>query len=253
MLCSDGCSVGRALSWIPIEIRNRAIIALLNTTGIRVAALRTLRGKHVNIWTRCIKQDPCEVSTKFGKHIRAYCLDLGSGLPDAILDWPRWRQAHGFGADAPFFLPDRYMQPNGMGLGYRSAQTDAPECVKSDAPSQRIIRNAAQAAGISEESISSHGFRKVLHPFISNQGNMMIIKEVPLQFNLGHTPTEMIRKHYASMQDDERQAILDELCLRALSHRSNVELYLAIERNWITEADPDYTRAKRVDERNAAG
>ncbi len=64
-----------------------AIIAVLNTTGIRVAALRTLRGKHVNIWTRCIKQDPCEVSTKFGKHIRACCLDLGSGLPDAICNW----------------------------------------------------------------------------------------------------------------------------------------------------------------------
>ncbi|WP_339761596.1 hypothetical protein [uncultured Hoeflea sp.] len=160
---------------------------------------------------------------------------------------------NGFGANAPFFLTDRYIQPNGIGLGYRSAETDAPECVKLDAPIQRIIRDAAQAAGSLVKGISSHDFRKVLHPFLSNQGNMMIIEEVALQFNLGHTPTEMIRKHYASIQDDERQAILDELCRRALSHRSNVALYLAIERNWITEADPDDTRAKRIDERNAAG
>ena len=53
----------------PIELRNRAIIALLITTGIRVAALITLRGKHVNTMTRWINQDPREVNTKFSKHV----------------------------------------------------------------------------------------------------------------------------------------------------------------------------------------
>ena len=238
---------------IPIELRNRAIIALLITTGIRVAALVTLRAKHVNTHTRWINQDPREVSTKFGKHIRTYCLDLGSGLLDAIQQWARWRQAQGFGTDAPFFLPDRYMQPNGIGLGYRSAETEAPECWKSDAPIQRIIKDAAQAAGIPAEGISSHDFRKILHPYLSKRGSMAIIEEVALQRNLGHTPTEAIRKHYASMLDGEREAILDELCRRALSHRSELELYLAIDRGELSQADPDYTRAKRIHERNSAG
>ena len=44
----------------------------------------------------------------------------------------------------------------------------------------------------------------------------MIIEEVALQLNLGHTPTETIRKHYAYMQDSEREEIVDELCRRAL-------------------------------------
>lgn len=144
-----------------IELRNRAIIAMLVATGIRVAALITLRGKPVNTQTRWINQDPREVSTKFGKHIRTYCLDLGSGLLGAIRDWARWREANGFGSNAPFFLPDRYRQPNAIGFGYRSAETEAPECWNSDAPIQRIIKDAAQSAGISDESISSHDFRKV--------------------------------------------------------------------------------------------
>jgi site-specific recombinase XerD len=237
----------------PIELRNRANIALLITTGIRVAALVTLRGKHVNTHTRWINQDPREVSTKFGKHIRTYCLDLGSGLLDAIREWARWRQANGFREEAPFFLPDRYIQPNAIGFGYRSAETEAPECWKSDAPIQRIIKDAAQSAGISDESISSHDFRKVLHPFLSKRGSMAIIEEVALQLNLGHTPTETIRKHYASMPDCEREAILDELCRRALSHRSELELYLAIDRGELSEKDPDYTRAQRIYERNSAG
>ncbi|MCY0151670.1 site-specific integrase [Hoeflea alexandrii] len=237
----------------PIEVRNRAVIAMLTTTGIRVAALVTLRGKHVNIMTRWINQDPREVNTKFSKHIHTYCLDLGYGLLDAIQEWDRWRQANGFGRDAPFFLPDRYIQSNAIGLGYRSAETSVPECWKSDDPIQRIIKDAAQAADIPEENISSHDFRKILHPFLSKRGSMAIIEEVALQLNLGHTPTETIRKHYASMQNGEREEILDELCRRALSHRTELELYLAFERGEITLADPDYERARGIYERNSEG
>ncbi|MEQ8740600.1 MAG: tyrosine-type recombinase/integrase, partial [Hoeflea sp.] len=235
----------------PIELRNRAIIAMFITTGMRVSALITLRGKHVNMHTRWINQDPREVRTKFSKHIRTYCLDLGSGLLDAIRDWARWREENGFVADAPFFLPDRYMQPNAIGLGYRSAETEPPECWRSDAPIQRVIKDAAQAAGISEEGISSHGFRKVLHPFLSKRGKMEGFEEVALKLNLGHTPTETTHKHYALMQDSDREEALDEVCRRALSNRSELELYLAFERREINSADPDYERAKGIYERNS--
>lgn len=68
----------------PIELRNRAIVATFIVKGIRIAALITLRGKHVNTQTRWINQDPREVNTKLGKHIRTYCLDLGHGLLDAM-------------------------------------------------------------------------------------------------------------------------------------------------------------------------
>ena len=108
----------------PVELRNRAIIAMLIVTGLRIAALIILRGKHVNPHTRWIKHDPREVNTKLGKHIRTYCLDLGSGLLSAIAQWAQWRDMNGFGEDAPFFLPDRYIQSNKIGLGYRPAATD---------------------------------------------------------------------------------------------------------------------------------
>jgi len=158
-----------------------------------------------------------------------------------------------FGADAPFFLPDRYIQPNAIGLGYRSAEAETRDCWKSDAPIQRIIRDAAQAAGIPEDNISSHDFRKVLHPFLSKRGSMAIVEEVALQLNLGHEPGSTIRKHYAYLQDSQREQILDEICRRALSHRTELELYLAFERGEITSADPDYERAKGIYERNSAG
>src|SRR5699024_1059719 len=87
----------------PIELRNRAIVAMFIVTGMRIAALITLRGKHVNIRTRWVNQDPREVNTKLSKHIRTYLLDLGSGFLEALDEWVTWRNSNGFGQDAAFF------------------------------------------------------------------------------------------------------------------------------------------------------
>lgn len=233
-----------------VELRNRAIVAMFITTGMRIAALVSLRGKHVNTRTRWINQDPREVDTKFGKHIRTYCLDLGSRLLEALDEWTEWRTSNGFDQDAPYFLPDRYIQPNVLGLGYRGNQTEPVQCWKSEDPPQRIIKEAAEAAGILEDSISSHDFRKVLHPFLAKRGNMTIKDEIALQLNLGHTPQEIIRKHYSSMLDSEREEVLDDLCRRALTNRSELDLYLAFERGDIPVTDLDYRRAKEIYHRN---
>lgn len=235
----------------PVEIRNRAIIAMFATTGIRVAALSTLRGKHVNIDTRWINQDPREVDTKFGKHIRTYCFDLGHGFLDAIREWWRWRTNNGFGDNGAFFLPDRYLQPNSIGLGFKPASEGPAQCWKSDDPVQQIIKNATRLAGFDPAAIASHDFRKVIHPFLARRGGMTVAEEVALQLNFGQTPTEIIRKHYALMSEQEREAILGELCRRALSDHSELELYLAFQRGELTEADPDFERARDIFRRHA--
>ncbi|MBV2145054.1 tyrosine-type recombinase/integrase [Falsochrobactrum sp. TDYN1] len=235
----------------PVELRNRAIVAMFIVTGIRIAALVTLLGKHVNIRTRWINQDPREVDTKLGKHIRTYCLDLGSGLLEALDAWADWRGSNGFDHDAPFFLPDRYIQPNALGFGYKGNQTEPAQCWRSEDSVQRIIKEAAQAAEVLSGNISSHDFRKILHPFLTKRGNMTIKDEVALQLNLGHTPQEIIRKHYSSMQDSEREEVLDDLCRRAMTNRSELDLYLAFERKEIAESDPDFRRAKEIYNRNA--
>jgi site-specific recombinase XerC len=234
----------------PLEIRNRAIIAMFICTGIRIAALTTLRGKHVNVHTRWINQDPREVETKFGKHIRTYCLNLGTEFLEAIMAWSKWREQNGFCGNDPFFLPDRYVQPNSVGLGYKPASAEPAQCWKSTDPVQQIVKQAAEAAGYVELNVTSHDFRKVAHPFLAKRGAMTIPEEVALQLNFGHTPVETIRKHYADMQENRREEILEELCRRALSHRSELELYLGYQRNEIPETHADFRRAKDIFERN---
>jgi site-specific recombinase XerC len=234
----------------PIRTRDRAIVAMFIVTGIRVAALISLSGKHVNMSTRWVNQDPREVNTKNSKRIRTYMLDLGSGLLEAIRAWNSWRTANGFGDNAPFFLADRYIEPNALGFGYQRAIEGHAECWKSIEPVNRIIKDAAAAADFSPEDISSHDFRKCLHPFLAKRGHMIVRDEVALQLNLGHTPTEVTRKHYAAMPDSEREEILDDLCRRALGARPDLQLYLGYMRGEITQGDPDYPAAKALYERN---
>ena len=234
-----------------LDIRNRAIVAFFICTGIRVAALISLRGRHVNMRTRWVNQDPREVDTKNGKHIRTYCLDLGPGLIEAITHWANWRSQAGFGDNDAFFLPDRHIQANQVGLGYRPASAEPAPCWKSDDPVQKIIKDAAYAAGFTGLTISSHDFRKVTQPFLARRGAMMVSDEVALQMNFGHTPQETIRKHYALMSEADRERILDELCRRALSDRSELDLYLAFERGEIAETHPDHRRAQGIYRNNA--
>lgn len=132
----------------PIEVRNRAIVALLIVTGIRINALVTLLGKNVNIDTRWINQDPRDVHTKNRKHIRTYCLDLGHGLFEAIQAWSNWRQQNGFGDQDAFFLPDRHIQSNSAGLGYKPASDEPAECWKSQEPVRGDHQNSGRGRGI---------------------------------------------------------------------------------------------------------
>ncbi len=230
----------------PIELRNRAIIAMFAVTGIRIAALSTLRGKHVNMDTRWINQKPPEVVTKYGKHIRTYCLDLGHGLLDAIRQWARWRADNGFGDNDAFFLPDCYLKSNAIGLGFKPASGDPALCWKSEDPAQQIVKNAVKLAGFDPNEISSHDFRKTIDPYLAKHGDMNVFQEVALELNFGQTPRETIRKYYARMLESEREATLDELCRRATSGRTELLLYLGYERGEINETDPDYERARKI-------
>ena len=48
------------------------------------------------------------------------------------------------------------------------------------------------------------------------------------------------------MSDNDRETTLDDLCRRALTSRTELDLYVAYERGEIAETDPDYSRAKEI-------
>lgn len=230
----------------PIDFRNKAMIALLIMTGIRVDALASLRGKHVDVRSYWINQAPPGARTKHDKPVRSYCLDLGCGMREALRRWADWRERSGFGRDDAFFLPYRFIGPNQIGLGHRPAQADQSAAPWRQSDSVRaIVKCAAQAAGLADLDVGPHDLRRMIHPYLASNADMSERHKIALQLNLGHTPRETIHKHYTSMTDTQRQDVLDELC-RMIRGRSDPDLVLAFERDLIPESDPDYERARRV-------
>jgi site-specific recombinase XerC len=60
-----------------IECRDRAVMALLLLTGMRDAALVTLKIKHISVERNHVFQDPRQVATKFSKPIETFFLPVG--------------------------------------------------------------------------------------------------------------------------------------------------------------------------------
>ena len=87
-----------------IERRNRAIIAFLALTGIRVGAMISLRMKHVNMLDECIVQDAREVNTKFSKTSVVTFFPVGDAIRDVFIDYVSFlRKEQMFGPEDPLF------------------------------------------------------------------------------------------------------------------------------------------------------
>jgi site-specific recombinase XerD len=59
-------------STTPQQKRDKAVFALLCLTGVRVAALVSLKTKHIDLTEQSVTQNPREVATKFGKVIDTF-------------------------------------------------------------------------------------------------------------------------------------------------------------------------------------
>ena len=85
-----------------VQHRDRALMALLLLTGMRDAAVVSLRIKHISIERGYVFQDPREVNTKFSKPIETFFYPVGEDVAAIVNDWvrgnpgeaaPLWREA----------------------------------------------------------------------------------------------------------------------------------------------------------------
>lgn len=70
-----------------IEKRDRAMIALVALTGVRIGALISLKIKHLDLVQELLVQNPREVTTKARKPIYSFLLPLSVFLKQVLFDW----------------------------------------------------------------------------------------------------------------------------------------------------------------------
>lgn len=122
--------------------RDRALIAFIFLTGIRNAAVVSLRIKHLNLELRLVTQHAREVGTKIGKNMLTSFFPVGVDIERIVIDWVRERVAGGAGPDDPLFpaTPSRFVEP-----------LSAPQNTdfwKTTNPVRRVFEMACGVAGV---------------------------------------------------------------------------------------------------------
>lgn len=141
-----------------IQKRNRALIAFLILTGIRVTALTSLKIKHAFIEEGYIEQDPNEVNTKFSKKIITYFFPVGDNISNIVIDWINFLKTEkNFGYDAPIF-PKTKLTVDENTQFKRDCLDD--QHWQSATPIREIVKAAFKQAGL--PYYHPHSFRDTL-------------------------------------------------------------------------------------------
>ncbi|OGT08324.1 MAG: hypothetical protein A2X78_03065 [Gammaproteobacteria bacterium GWE2_37_16] len=152
------CVVEEMPAETEIQKRDRALIAFLVLTGVRVTAIASLKIKHVFLEEGYVEQDPNEVKTKFSKKITTYFFPVGEFLRDVFIDWVNFlKNEKHFDYDCPLFPKTKLeLDKNNQFVGER---LDV-EHWQSTTPIRGIVETAFEEAGFFR--YTPHAFRHTL-------------------------------------------------------------------------------------------
>lgn len=187
-----------------LEKRDRALIAMILLTGIRVSAAITLKLKHVRA-DGSIFQDAKEVKTKFGKTQTTYCFRVGSEIRQIFQDYVHHLRTNLlWGEDDPLFPStrqaldeQRWLRPIGLSKNHW----------KTSDPVRKIFKRAFEAVGV--PYYSPHSIRRTL----ARLGERICSTPEELKAwsqNLGHDEL-MTTFGYGAVPLQEQAAILARL------------------------------------------
>ncbi|WP_269085832.1 tyrosine-type recombinase/integrase [Palleronia salina] len=200
----------RALAMMPTatprDLRDRAVVALLCLTGIRVSALVSLRIKHVDLAEKSVTQNPREVATKFGKRMETF---FAKGFDEAEAALAAWLAhldaAELYGPDDPLF-PATATAPSANDGFWVSGFLRRPW--RSTEVVRKIVREAFEAAGI--PNYGPHAFRHMLARDAAKNAKS-VAELIATSQNLGHTDVLTTLRSYGQIDRDRQRTLITGL------------------------------------------
>jgi len=197
----------RALSLMPEEtprdMRDKAVFALLCLTGIRVAALVSLRIKHIDLFEKSVTQNPREVATKFGKNIDTFFAKSFEDAEKVLAAWiTHLDEVALYGPDDPLF-PATAIAANGN-TGFSAAGFERRPW-KSTEPVRKIVNRAFARAGM--PNYGPHAFRHMLARHAANTANS-VAEFVANSQNLGHTDILTTLRSYGQISRERQRELI---------------------------------------------
>ncbi|MEM7238762.1 MAG: tyrosine-type recombinase/integrase, partial [Pseudomonadota bacterium] len=202
----------RALAAMPVatprELRNKGVFALLCLTSIRVAALVSLRIKHVDLTEKSVTQDPREVATKFGKRIDTFFARDFEEAEEALRAWiAHLDEVALYGPDDPLFPATAIAAQSNAGFkatGFQRRPWQSTE------PVRKIVRVAFEAVG--QPNYGPHSFRHMLARHSVNTSTS-VAEFVANSQNLGHTDVLTTLRSYGQIsRERQRELVTGKSC-----------------------------------------
>ena len=202
--------VRHALTRMPaesaIETRDRAIVALLLLTGIRVKALTGLKLRHVDLNACCIFQDAREVHTKFSKTVRTHFLPVGADVEGIFADYVAFLRGELLWSEDDPLFPKTTLIRGTSGLfepvGLERAHW------KTDASIRNVVKTAFSAHGL--PPYGPHSFRKTLTRY-----GLTICKSAEemkaWSQNTAHEDIMTTLRSYGAVSEDRQREIFNKM------------------------------------------
>lgn len=190
-----------------VQRRDRAILAFLTLSGVRISALLSLQVQHIDVEKRTIFQDARIVHTKNTKTMRTKWFPVGDNIEAIIKDWITELTTHGGRSTDPLF--PRAMDP--IRRLYEKSYT-AP--LMDQGTVRLIIKRACKAIGI--PSFNPHAIRTTLALY--GQELCRTPKQIKAwSQNLGHENVATTDNYYAKLDVNEQFNVLDSLRITSAS------------------------------------
>lgn len=201
-----------------VEHRDKAVMALLLLTGMRDAALISLKMKHVHIGRGYIFQDPREVKTKFSKSIETLFLPVGDDVAAIFCDWIKHLSTNAlFGPNDPVF--PKTAVTTLFSKGFIAAGLSR-EHWSNAAPVRRIFRDAF--ARVELPYVKPHSVRHTLTQ-LAYQRQLLPEELKAWSDNLGHESILTTLGSYGPVSVERRTEIMERLRQRALKVGEGIE------------------------------
>lgn len=199
-----------ALEAMPYEMdiqkRDRAIFALVCATGIRDAALISLKIKDINLETGVVWQNPKHVKTKNRKGIQSKLMDIVPNSKEIVLDWVRYcKEELKHGQECPLF-PSTLVKNNLEKLQFESSGLSKQPWANAQ-PVRNIFKEAFERVGINYHN--PHSFRKMLVNWGMKNCSQYEFKAISQ--NLGHEHCMTTYNSYGNILPEDQFSAIENM------------------------------------------
>lgn len=184
-----------------IQRRDRAILAFLTLSGVRISALLSLQIQHIDLENRSIFQDARMVRTKNNKTMRTKWFPVGDDIEAILKGWIAELIANGAHSTDPLF-------PRAMDPIRRLYEKNYTAPLMDQGTVRQIIKCACKSIGI--PNFNPHAIRATLALY--GQELCRTPKQVKAwSQNLGHENVTTTDNYYAKLDVNEQFNVLDSL------------------------------------------